>query len=118
MFDPATGLSTISNTLSVTGTYFALTEFLFSIETLPRAAKVTSVSLVPGEEGGTLTLSAGVDVYTSDTSAGPGSSPGPTSGATGSDHHSDHAGRHEHARPRSRPRKADGCHSTIAIAGP
>lgn len=77
VFDPATGLSTISNTLTVTGTYFALTEFLFSIETLPRAAKVTSVSLVPGD-GGMLTLSGGVDVYTSDTSAGPGSSPGPT----------------------------------------
>lgn len=83
VFDPATGLSTVVNTLSVNGTYFALTEFLFRIETLPRAAKVTSVILTPGADSGTLTLSAGVDVYTSDSSAGPGSSPGPTSGATG-----------------------------------
>jgi len=83
VFDSATGLSTVSNTLSVRGSYFALTEFLFRIETLPRAAKVTSVNLTPGEETGSLTLSAGVDVYTSDSSAGPGSSPGPTSGATG-----------------------------------
>ena len=81
VFDPATGLSTVPNTLSVNGTYFAITEFLFSIETLPRAAKVTSVTLAPGEDSGTLTLSAGVDIYTSDSSAGPGSSPGPTSGA-------------------------------------
>jgi len=81
LFDSATGLSTVSNTLSVDGTYFAITEFLFRIETLPRAAKVTSVTLAPGAASGSLTLSANVDVYTSDTSAGPGSSPGPTSGA-------------------------------------
>ena len=81
VFDPATGLSTVPNTLSVNGTYFAITEFLFSIETLPRAAKVTSVNISPGEDSGSLTLSAGVDIYTSDSSAGPGSSPGPTSGA-------------------------------------
>jgi Tfp pilus assembly protein PilO len=81
LFDSATGLSTVSNTLSVDGTYFAITEFLFRIETLPRAAKVTSVTLAPGAVSGSLTLSANVDVYTSDTSAGPGSSPGPTSGA-------------------------------------
>lgn len=83
VFDPATGLSTVANTLSVNGSYFAITEFLFSIETLPRAAKVTSVNISPGENSGSLTLSAGVDIYTSDSSAGPGSSPGPTSGGTG-----------------------------------
>ena len=83
VFDPATGLSTVANTLSVNGSYFAITEFLFSIETLPRAAKVTSVNISPGEDSGSLTLSAGVDIYTSDSSAGPGSSPGPTSGGTG-----------------------------------
>lgn len=83
LFDSATGLSTVSNTLSVDGTYFAITEFLFRIETLPRAAKVTSMTLAPGAASGSLTLSASVDVYTSDSSAGPGSSPGPTSGAGG-----------------------------------
>jgi len=86
VFDPTTGLSTITNSLSATGSYFAVTEFLFQIETLPRAAKVTSVSLAPasgGAGGGTIgvTLTANVDVFTSDTSAGPGSSPGPTSAA-------------------------------------
>lgn len=82
VFDAAKGLSTVTNTLSVRGSYFALTEFLFRIETLPRAAKVTSVTMVPGEDSSTLTLSAGVDVYTSDASAGPGSSPGPTGTGT------------------------------------
>ena len=47
VFDPATGLSTVTNAISATGTYFALTEFLFKIETLPRAAKTTSVAISP-----------------------------------------------------------------------
>ena len=81
VFDPATSLSTISNSLTVSGTYFAVTEFLFNVETLPRASKVTSVSLAPAGTSGSLTLQAAVDTYTSDTSAGPGSSPGPTSGS-------------------------------------
>lgn len=86
VFDPTTGLSTIANEMSITGSYFSLTEFLFNIETLPRAAKVTSVSITatPSETDPLLlTLTASVDVYTSDSSAGPGSSPGPTSGSTG-----------------------------------
>ena len=45
VFDPATGLSTITNAISVTGSYFSITEFLFKIETLPRAAKVSSVTI-------------------------------------------------------------------------
>lgn len=85
VFDSATGLSTVTNSISVSGSYFALTEFLFKIETLPRAAKVTSVTIAPSPsetDASLLTLTASVDMYTSDTSAGPGSSPGPTSGAT------------------------------------
>jgi Tfp pilus assembly protein PilO len=84
VFDAATGLSTISNAINVTGSYFALTEFLFKIETLPRAAKATSVSIAPAPSVGDpdlLTLTANVEMYTSDQSAGPGSTPGPT--ATG-----------------------------------
>ncbi len=83
VFDPLTGLSTVTNGISVTGSYFSITEFLFSIETLPRAAKVTSVNITasPTEtEPSLLSLTTFVDVYTSDSSAGPGSSPGPTSG--------------------------------------
>ena len=81
VFDPATGLSTVTNAISVTGSYFAITEFLFKIETLPRAAKVSSVTIAPAPtetDPSLLSLSASVAVFTSDQSAGPGSSPGPT----------------------------------------
>lgn len=85
--DPTSGLSSISVSVSAEGTYFDVTEFLYRIETLPRAAKVTALSLSPGETGvgGIPTLSASVTLvlYTSDTSAGPGSIPGPTTGTTG-----------------------------------
>jgi Tfp pilus assembly protein PilO len=83
----ATGqFSTISSSITVTGGYFSIDEFLFLIETLPRAAKGVSISVAPG--GGdaavgtsqTLTLLATVDFYTTDISAGPGSIPGPTGG--------------------------------------
>jgi Tfp pilus assembly protein PilO len=84
IFDPATGLSTVINAISATGTYFALTEFLFKIETLPRAAKTTAVAIAPSPtqtNSSLLTLSGTVDIYTSDESAGPGSTPGPTPAA-------------------------------------
>jgi len=86
VFDAATGLSTIAVGVSATGTYFDVTDFMYQIETLPRAAIVTNLSLAPGETSQTgvplLTLSATVQTYTTDTSAGPGSEPGPTSGAS------------------------------------
>jgi type IV pilus assembly protein PilO len=83
--DTETNLSTIDVAVSATGTYFDVTEFMYQIETLPRAAIVLNISLAPGAETGTagvplLTLTATVRTYTSDTSAGPGSEPGPTSG--------------------------------------
>lgn len=83
--DPATNLSTISVSFNVTGSYFAVTEYLFNLQTLPRVAKVTTVTLTPG--GGDTTIVTSVPqlqvtgtvlLYTSDTSAGPGSEPGPT----------------------------------------
>jgi Tfp pilus assembly protein PilO len=85
VFDPASGLSTVTNAFSVTGSYFALTEFIFKIETLPRASKITSITISPAataNEPSLLTLTASVDMYTSDSSAGPGSAPGPTAGAS------------------------------------
>jgi Tfp pilus assembly protein PilO len=93
--DPAGQFSTISTSVNVTGSYFALDEFLFRLESLPRAAKVTSVTISPSGGGtteGTTTTSATssnelglqltVEFYTSDTSAGPGSVPGPTGSTT------------------------------------
>jgi Tfp pilus assembly protein PilO len=85
-FDAASNLSTIDVSVSATGTYFDVTEFMYQIETLPRAAIVTNVSLAPGGTGSSgvpqLTLTATIQTYTSDTSAGPGSEPGPTSGGS------------------------------------
>jgi Tfp pilus assembly protein PilO len=78
--------STIATSVNVTGSYFALDEFLFRLESLPRAAKVTSVTIAPGAAStssttttaGALSMQLTVEFYTSDLSAGPGSSPGPT----------------------------------------
>jgi Tfp pilus assembly protein PilO len=94
--DPTSGLSTISLAVAASGNYFQLTEFLYSIETLPRAAKVLNVALSPGgddsgetTEATTTTVSnplemqVSIVLYTSDQSAGPGSEPGPTDDAAG-----------------------------------
>ena len=80
-----TGVTSIPITLSLSGTYFALDEYLFQLETLPRAAKVVSVSLAPGGASattvsGSLTMQVTMELYTTDISAGPGSDPGPTEG--------------------------------------
>jgi Tfp pilus assembly protein PilO len=80
--------STIASQVTVSGGYFAIDEFLFLLETLPRAAKVTTLAVTPssaasGETTTTtstsnLQLQLTVDFYTTDTSAGPGSVPGPS----------------------------------------
>ena len=91
--DPSGTFSTIATSVNVTGSYFALDEFLFRLESLPRAAKVTNVSVSPGAASATtgttttttassLTMQLTVEFYTSDLSAGPGSSPGPTTSTT------------------------------------
>lgn len=82
VFDAVTGLTHIDIAVSVEGTYFELDEFLFRIETLPRAAKTLNASLssAAATTGG-LQMQATVQVFTSDTSAGPGSEPGPTGDA-------------------------------------
>src|SRR5512132_3303175 len=71
VFDTAVGLSKIAVGVSATGTYFDVTDFMYQIETLPRAAIVTNLSLAPGETSQTgvplLTLSATIQTYTTDT---------------------------------------------------
>lgn len=82
--DVATGLTMSENTITVTGSYFAITEFLFDIETLPRAATISNLQVTPATEdggGSGLTGIATVTIFTTDSSAGPGSAPGPTAGA-------------------------------------
>jgi Tfp pilus assembly protein PilO len=96
--DTGSTFSTISTAVNVTGSYFSLDEFLYRLETLPRAAKVTNVSVAPGSStasttdttstaspapttsatSGVLNMQLTVEFYTSDLSAGPGSVPGPT----------------------------------------
>jgi Tfp pilus assembly protein PilO len=87
VFDPSTGLSAITVSYTVSGTYFALTEYLYNLETLPRAAKTTDVTLgVSSTDAAattaatipTLSMTGSVVLYTTDASAGPGSVPGPT----------------------------------------
>jgi Tfp pilus assembly protein PilO len=80
--------SSIASQVTVSGGYFSIDEFLFLLETLPRAAKVTTLAVTPssaasGETTTTtstsnLQLQVTVEFYTTDTSAGPGSVPGPS----------------------------------------
>jgi hypothetical protein len=56
-------------------------DYLYSVETLPRAATVESIDLTPIEGTG-LTFAATITLYTSDVSSGPGSEPGPTEQGT------------------------------------
>ena len=84
----ATGqFSVIPSSVTVTGSYFAIDEFLFLMETLPRAAKAVSISVAPitgsvGEgsvtPGTSLQMLVTLEFYTTDSSAGPASVPGPT----------------------------------------
>jgi Tfp pilus assembly protein PilO len=81
------GVTIIPIAVTLSGTYFSLDEYLFQLETLPRAAKVVDVSLAPSGEGattvsGTLSMQASIELYTTDVSAGPGSDPGPTEATT------------------------------------
>lgn len=89
--DASGAFSTVASQIVVTGGYFNLQEFLYSLETLPRAAKVMNVAIAPsgGGEGETATITTSsdrlqmqlaVEFYTTDSSAGPGSAPGPTEG--------------------------------------
>lgn len=88
-FDETTGLTLMDVQATVQGTYFAIDEFLFRVETLPRAARVLNITIGTAQQeatgtpttSSTLSMSATIRVFTSDTSAGPGSQPGPTTDA-------------------------------------
>jgi Tfp pilus assembly protein PilO len=85
-FDAALGSSVMTISVSAEGTYFQVADFLYNIETLPRAAKVLNTDLSPSSSAAgttpTLTLSAGIEAYTTDANPDlPGSQPaGTTSG--------------------------------------
>ena len=81
---PLTGYSSIPTQITATGSYFAVTEFLYNLEKLPRAVKITNWTMGPGPNGlPQLTMNLSTEVYTTDTSAGPGSQPGTQTGSVG-----------------------------------
>jgi Tfp pilus assembly protein PilO len=72
--------STIGVQLTVDGNFYQIENFLSELETLPRLMKVTSVN-VSASTWPVLALQVSAEVYTSDISAGPGSTPGHQGGA-------------------------------------
>ncbi len=89
--DASGEFSIIPTAVTVNGEFFSLDEFLFRLESLPRAAKVINFGVAQGPDfvsGGAsnpleLTITMTVEFYTTDSSAGPGSIPGPTQGTGG-----------------------------------
>jgi Tfp pilus assembly protein PilO len=80
--DPGQSLSTIPTDVTAAGTFFSVEEFLFKLETLPRAVKVTQIQVGAGPDGlPQLQINLNTEVYTTDASAGPGSVPGSTKAA-------------------------------------
>jgi Tfp pilus assembly protein PilO len=71
--------SIISTQITVVGGFFAVDQYLFRLETLPRAARVNTIQVTP-QGWPKLMISLSVEFFTTDTSAGPGSIPGPTQG--------------------------------------
>lgn len=81
---PQATAAEIPATVQVVGTFFPVDEFLFRLETLPRASKAVSVTVAEGAEGlPQIDVTMDVRFYTTDTEAGPGAAaeatvPGPT----------------------------------------
>jgi Tfp pilus assembly protein PilO len=80
------GAAEIPATVQVVGTFFPVDEFLFRLETLPRASKAVSVTVAEGPEGlPQIDVTMDVRFYTTDTEAGPGAAvETPAPGATAS----------------------------------
>ena len=74
-------ISVIPVQITVEGGFFAVDQYLYLLEHLPRVSKVTTLAVTPGANGlHTLQLQLAANFFTTDTSAGPGSAPGPTQG--------------------------------------
>jgi len=74
---PSGAVSVIPTQITIVGGFFALDQYLFRLESLPRAEKVTTVQVSPAGSGWPqLQITLAVEFYTTDTSAGPGSVPG------------------------------------------
>ncbi len=79
-------ISLVPVVIIVEGSYFAIDEYLFRLESLPRISKVSQIGLALGGNGyPQLQMTLTVNFYTTDVSAGPGSQAGSqTGGALGS----------------------------------
>jgi Tfp pilus assembly protein PilO len=75
---PGGGAAEVPAQIQVVGGFFPVDEFLFRLETLPRASKAVNLSVAEGE-GGLPTIDVTLDVrfYTTDIDAGPGAAPVP-----------------------------------------
>jgi Tfp pilus assembly protein PilO len=74
-------ISVLPMAITVNGTYFAVDEYLFRLESMPRISKVSQLTLSAGSNGyPQLQLTFSVNFYTTDSSAGPGAEPGAQSG--------------------------------------
>lgn len=72
-------LSIVPVQVTMVGGFFAIDEYLFELESLPRVSQVTSISLTAGPAGlPQLQVVASAQFYTTDLSAGPGSVPAET----------------------------------------
>jgi Tfp pilus assembly protein PilO len=70
-------ISVMPINILIEGSYFAVDEYLFRLENLPRLSKILSISLSTGSTGyPKLSLTLTANFYTTDTSSGPGSLPG------------------------------------------
>jgi Tfp pilus assembly protein PilO len=75
----AGNVSIVPTQLTVIGGFWSLDQFLFRLETLPRAQRLLLLSISAGPEGANqLQISISTQFYTTDVSAGPGSVPGVT----------------------------------------
>ncbi len=69
--------------ITVGGRFFSVDQYLYRIENLPRAAKVTSIQVTPSGGGlQHLQVALNVEFYTTDTTAGPGTSGDPNAPGT------------------------------------
>jgi len=83
---PASGgpVSMIPVQITIQGGFFAVDQYLYVLEHLPRVSKVSTLALGAGATGlPSLNLSLTANFFTTDSNAGPGSVPGGQQGAAG-----------------------------------
>jgi Tfp pilus assembly protein PilO len=79
---PAGNAAEIPAAVQVVGGFFPVDEFLFRLETLQRASKVTNVAVTEGPDGlPQIQVTLEVRFYTTDLDAGPGAAPPAAGGA-------------------------------------